>query len=71
MQNIVIVWRAFLVYLVGAGAETGASETGAFEGPALLGVEISCSEFPSSSGSLYPAERNGFLQGRGAIAAGF
>ena len=71
MQNIVIVWRASLIYLAGAGVGTGVSETGASRGPALLGAGVLYSKSLSSSGSLYPADRSGFLRGRGAIVAEF
>ena len=71
MQNIVIVWRASSIYLVGAGAGTGVSKTRASRGPALLGAGVLYSESLSSSGSLYSAERSGLLQVQklGAIAA--
>ena len=71
MQNIVMVWRTSSIYLAEAGAGTGVSESGASRGPALLGAGVLYSESLSSSGSLYPEERSGFLRGRAAIAAEF
>ena len=50
-----------MVYLAGAGAETGAFEIGASKGPTLFGAGILCLESLSSFGSPYPAERDGFL----------
>ena len=54
VQNIVIIWRAFLVYLAGAKAGTGA-----FKGPALLGAGVPRTVFPrlsSLSRLAYSAE---------------
>ena len=50
MQNIAIVWRASLIYLVKAMAGTEVSKTGAFGRLALLDTGVSCSESLSSSG---------------------
>ena len=35
------------------------------------GTRVSCAVFPNLSRLLYPAERGGFLQGKGAIVAEF
>ena len=59
------------MYLARAGIGTGASGTKASKEPVLLGVGVPYVETPNSSGSLYPAERGGFLQGQSTIVAEF